>query len=67
MLGGNPTLVGKGGVRTVFLAEYGGRTVAVKTLNDIERLKQHKREVVALDAVSVQNNRALLCWSFRQL
>lgn len=53
MLGGNYTRVGNGGVRTVFLAEYEGRKLAVKTLNDKKRLAQHHREVVTLDAVSL--------------
>lgn len=51
MFAGNTTLVGNGGVRTVFLVEYGGKKLAVKPLNDMKRLAQHHREVVTLNAV----------------
>ena len=53
MWGGNFTWVGYGGVRTVFLVEYGGRKLAVKTLNNTKRLAQHKRELATLNAVSL--------------
>lgn len=59
MLEGKKTLVGSGSVRDVFLVEYKGRTVVVKSLRGMgdpnvehHRLVMHKREVLTLDAVS---------------
>ena len=61
MLRGNFTRVGQGGVRTVFLVEYEGRKLAVKTLNDKKRLAKHVREVATLNAVSTCVNCAGIC------
>lgn len=59
MLEGKKTLVGSGSVRDVFLVEYEGQTVVVKSLRrnddlkvDKHRLVMNKREVLTLDAVS---------------
>lgn len=56
------TLIGEGWIRTVYLAEYGGRKVAVKTLRHMDNLtsqkkhlKMHMREVLTLDAVRFAN------------
>lgn len=52
MVSGNFTRVGHGGVRTVFLVEYGGRRLAVKRLNHMKHQAKHNREVATLNAVS---------------
>lgn len=58
MLQENTTLVGSGQVRDVFLSEYNGQQLVVKTLRDAEGLylqrvflDRHNREVQVLDAV----------------
>ncbi|CAN0242297.1 unnamed protein product [Ectocarpus sp. 12 AP-2014] len=63
MLEGKKTLVGSGSVRDVFLVEYEGQNVVVKSLrtkNDPKaekhRLVMHKREVLTLDALRGNRN-----------
>lgn len=51
MLDNNTRFVGEGRVRTVTLAEYEGRTVAIKELKD-RNPHLHRLEVVTLDVVS---------------
>lgn len=53
------TMIGSGKLRDVYLVEYEGRQLAVKTLrhvNELTRqkvhLSMHRREVLTLDAVS---------------
>lgn len=59
MLAGEKTLIGQGRVRDVWLLDYDGRTVVVKTLRDVGEAKnqkghfyRHVKEVLILDAVS---------------
>lgn len=59
MMAGNKTLVGNGRVRDVYLVEYEGKKVALKTLRNMDdtrsqrvHLDKHKREILTLDAVS---------------
>lgn len=59
MLRGNRTFVGNGHVRNVYLVEYEGRRVVVKTLRTTDDLKEqraslkrHKWEMLTLDSVS---------------
>lgn len=55
MLTGHKTLVGSGSVRDVWLVEYNGRTVVVKTLRHMEDQRHrdmHTREMLTMDAVS---------------
>lgn len=59
MLKGPKTLVGNGKVRDVFLVEYEGKTVVVKTLRHMNTLRSAKKhlerhvvEVLSLDVVS---------------
>lgn len=55
MLKGSKALIGSGGVRDVWLVEYRGRSVVVKTLrymDDPSFRSMHKREMLTMDAVS---------------
>lgn len=53
MLESDPKLVGFGGFRHVYLAEYKNRTVAVKRLKEGKYfLRFHRIETATLDAVS---------------
>ncbi|CAM9401003.1 unnamed protein product [Ectocarpus fasciculatus] len=63
MLEGKKTLVGSGTVRDVFLVEYEGRAVVVKSLRGMGdpkvekyRLLMHKQEVLTLDALRGNRN-----------
>ncbi|CAN0318902.1 unnamed protein product [Ectocarpus sp. 6 AP-2014] len=63
MLAGNITLVGNGRVRDVYLVEYEGRKVALKTLRNMDdsrsqrvHLEKHKREILTLDAMRGHRN-----------
>ncbi|CAN0149692.1 unnamed protein product, partial [Ectocarpus sp. 12 AP-2014] len=63
MLAGNKTLVGNGRVRDVYLVEYEGRKVALKTLRNMEdtrsqrvHLEKHKREILTLDVMRGHRN-----------
>ncbi|CBJ32471.1 similar to TAK1 (TGF-beta-activated kinase) [Ectocarpus siliculosus] len=63
MLEGKKTLVGSGSVRDVFLVEYEGQTVVVKSLRrkddpnvEKHRLVMHKLEVLTLDALRGNRN-----------
>ncbi|CAM9157974.1 unnamed protein product, partial [Ectocarpus fasciculatus] len=63
ILAGNKTLVGSGRVRDVYLVEYGGRKVALKTLRDMDEnksqqahLDKHRREILTLDAMRGHQN-----------
>jgi len=59
LAGDDATLIGGGKLRDVFLVEYEGRQLAVKTLKHVDEmarqkvhLSMHRREVLTLDAVS---------------
>lgn len=55
MLTGPKTLVGSGSVRDVWLVEYNGRMVVVKTLRHMEDPRHrdmHTREMLTMDVVS---------------
>ncbi|CAM9722239.1 unnamed protein product [Ectocarpus fasciculatus] len=61
MLRGDMTLIGTGRIRTVYMVEYAGETVVVKTLQHVEELRRqkahlsmHRREVLTLDALRGQ-------------
>lgn len=51
ILDGEPTLVGEGRVRRVYVAEHEGRKVAVKELTQRENIRLHRLEVITLDEV----------------
>jgi len=54
MVTGDKSLIGSGRVRDVWLVEYKGRTVVVKTLREKENqrhVEMHRREIQTMDAV----------------
>ncbi|CAM9560306.1 unnamed protein product, partial [Ectocarpus sp. 12 AP-2014] len=61
MLSGDMTLIGTGRIRTVYMVNYQGETVVVKTLQHVKELRRekahlsmHRREVLTLDVLRGQ-------------